>query len=580
VRANVPGIDAATSGVAIEYRGRPLAGRPGDSVAAVLVDAGQLACRIAADGDPRGVFCGMGVCHECLVTIDGVPGRRACVEPVRDGMRIEPQPARPAIEAVAPAPVLARQELAPDVLVVGGGPAGLAAAAAAAEVGVQVTLIDERPKLGGQYFKQPADGRTLREHRLDRQFREGRALIERVHRVGVNVLAGTEVWSATAPDELHAASPAARLTLRPRRLVLATGAFERGVPLPGWTLPGVTATGAAQTLLRAYQVVPGRRVLVSGNGPLNMQVAAELARCGVTVVALAELARATDPRRAAALARMLVAAPGLIRDGAAYRWALRRRHVPVLFGSAVVRVEGRQRVERAVVARVDDRGRVVAGTEREFEVDAVCVGFGFSPANELARALGCRHGFDDRSGHLAAVTDDRGRSTVDGVWVVGDGAGVAGARVAHARGHVAGADAATELRGGLPAPLERSRRAAEREARRHDRFQAALWSVFAAPRLVDELAEPGTPICRCEGVAHATVTAVLDEGVEAIGAVKRATRAGMGGCQGRYCGALLAEMSARRSGRPLDEHDWFAPSAPFKPLAVGAIAAAAGAGEG
>ena len=568
MRVRVAGIEAPEPDIVVRYRGRSLACRTGDTVAAALVDHGELACRIDGAGEPRGVFCGMGVCQECLVVVDGVPGRRACMEPVRDGMLIEPQPARPALDGLAAGPVLRARELAPEVLVVGGGPAGLAAAAAAAEAGARVTLADERAKLGGQYFKQPAEGLALDERRLDRQYRSGRELAARVRAAGVEILSGVQVWAASGPRELHATGPGERLTLRPSRLVLATGAYERGVPIEGWTLPGVMATGAAQTLLRAHQVVPGRRVLVSGNGPLNMQVAAELARAGATVVALAELAPVSHPRRAGAMARMAAAAPDLIRDGAAYRWALLRRRVPVLEGSAVVRVEGTGRVERAVVARIDGSGRPVPGTERAFEVDAVCVGFGFAPANELARALGCRHRFDERRGHLAAVTDASGRSTVDGVWIAGDGAGVSGARVAQSRGALAGSDAA-----GAPAPA-----AALRAVARHERFQDALWALYAAPRLVDELAAGGTAICRCESVPRAAVDAVLDEGVQAIGAVKRSTRAGMGGCQGRYCGALLAEMSARRGRRELDELDWFAPAAPFKPLAVGAIAAPPGGG--
>jgi thioredoxin reductase len=567
VRMTAPGLRLGEAVATIVFAGRPVDCREGDTVAAALIAADELACRVTTAGDARGVFCGMGVCHDCVVLVDGCPAR-ACMTPVRDGMEVEVHPAAPPLRARGPVR-LEPVALAPDVLVVGGGPGGLAAAAAAAAAGAEVVLVDERPKLGGQYFKQPSDAFDVDEHALDKQYRQGRDLIRRAERAGVIVEKGVQIWGATSPRELLAVDGARALALRPRRLVLATGAYERGVPLPGWTLPGFMATGAAQTLMRAYQVLPGRCVLVSGNGPLNVQVAAELVRAGATVVALCELAPAASPARVRALARMALAGPDLMRDGLRYLRALRRAHVPMLFGRSVVRAEGDERVERAVVARVDVDGRAVPGSERTFEVDAVCVGFGFLPSNELARTLGVEHVFDPVHGQLAAVRNAAGRTSVEHVWVVGDSGGTGGARLAQAVGTLAGVDAAKSL-GLLPAPA----RDAERARRRNERFQHALASLYAAPRVTDQLADPETLICRCEGVTRAAVDAAFARGTESIGAVKRVTRAGMGRCQGRYCAPVLVEVAARRSAQPLDEDAWFAPAPPFKPLPIDLIAAA------
>jgi NADPH-dependent 2,4-dienoyl-CoA reductase/sulfur reductase-like enzyme len=572
VRTTVPGLrpPAASAAATILFAGRPVDCLDGDTVAAALVAAGELVCRIAPDGGPRGVFCGMGVCHDCVVVVDGAPVR-SCMTRARDGMVVEVQPATPALRSRAPVrlePVV----LAPDVLVVGTGPGGLAAAAAAAEAGAQVVLVDERPKPGGQYFKQPSDAFDVDESALDAQYRAGRELIRRAERAGVAFEQGAQIWGASSAQELLAVAEGRALALRPRRLVLATGAYERGVPLPGWTLPGFMATGAAQTLMRAYPVLPGRHVLVSGNGPLNVQVAAELVRAGASVVALCEVARAGTPARGAHVARMVVAAPDLMRQGVNYLRTLRRARVPNLYGHSVVRAEGTERVERAVVARLDGDGRALPGTERAFEVDAVCVGFGFLPSNELARTLGVEHVYDHALGQLVAVRHGAGRSSVEHVWVVGDGGGTGGARLAQAVGELAGADVAGSL--GFSAP--RSRRA-ERARRRNERFQRSLAALYAAPRLVDQLADAETLVCRCEGVTLGAVDAAFVRGTASIGAVKRTTRAGMGRCQGRYCAPVLAEIAARRSESPLDEEAWFAPAPPFKPLPVDVIAAATAA---
>src|SRR5438034_4299003 len=177
MRSTAPGLRSRNETATIHVDGRPGECRAGDTVAAALVDAGELTCRVTRQGDPRGIFCGMGVCHDCVMLVDGVP-LRTCMTPVRDGMQVEVEAdARPpqALEVQ-----LQHVVLAPQVLVVGAGPGGLAAAAAAAEAGADVLLVDERSKLGGQYFKQPSDAFDVDEQALDRQYRQGRELIDRV----------------------------------------------------------------------------------------------------------------------------------------------------------------------------------------------------------------------------------------------------------------------------------------------------------------------------------------------------------------------------------------------------------------
>jgi thioredoxin reductase len=566
MRANA-GLQRVGRRLTLTFEGEELDGLEGDTVAAALVDAGRLTCRTGRSGDPRGVFCGMGICQECVVLVDGIPAR-ACMTAARDGARVEilragvPPPRRPDA-------LLEHLTVEPDVLVVGGGPAGLAAAASAAEAGAGVLLLDERAKLGGQYFKQPSA--AFGTDALDAQYRRGRELIERVLAAGVTVESGTQVWAASGSDLLFAVGETRALLLRPRRLVIASGAYERAVPLPGWTLPGFMTTGAAQTLLRAYQVLPGRRVLLSGNGPLNVQVGAELVRAGATVTALCETAPRPLPGRAAALARMGAASPQLLLRGARYVRALRAARVPLLHEHAVVSAEGDGRVERATVARLDESGVPIAGSERTFEVDAVCTGFGFLPSNELARTLGVSHRFDRSLRQLVAVRSPSGRTSVDGVWVVGDGGGTGGAPAAEAGGTLAGIDVARSL-GHEPT----ASRDAERELRRSERFQHALAALYAAPPLLDQLARPETLVCRCEEVPLAAVEQELQAGTATTGAVKRVTRAGMGRCQGRYCGPVLVELAARWGARDPDEWSGFAPAPPFKPLPAGLIAAATG----
>lgn len=567
---------AASSGdpvrLLVDGASSTLACRPGLSVAAALAEAGRLTCRLTASGAPRGLYCGMGVCQECVVRIDGIP-KRACMTTVRDGMRIDVHD--PGSLPSAPPGEVTSRSAEPDVLVVGGGPAGLAAAAVAAEAGARVTLVDERPSLGGQYFKSPSDALLPHAGVLDAQQRAGRELVSRVERAGVEALVGTQIWAASDAARLLALGEGESVLFRPKRLILATGAYERAVPMPGWTLPGFMTTGAAQTLLRAYRTAPGRRVLVSGNGPLNLQVAAELAASGATVVAVCEAARARDPRRAPALVLMAAHAPRLARDGLRYLRALRRARVPILYGWSVIRAEGEGRVERAVVAQLDVTGAPLRSAEKVFSVDTICAGYGFLPSNELARTLGVAHVYDRRLGQLVAVRDERGRTNVPNVWVVGDAGGTIGAKLSLAGGLLAGADVARSLGHALPRRLEREQRGARRAARRNRGFQRALMALYRAPLLVDQLAARDTVLCRCEDVSRAAIDEALDADVATMGALKRLTRVGMGRCQGRYCGPLMAELVARRTGGQPAESDWFAPAPPLKPLPAGLLARAA-----
>ena len=580
-------------------------------MAAALTAAGVTALRRSRGGEARGIFCGMGVCHECLVTVDGRPGQRACMTGVRDGMAVAIHrddapaagPGAAGTPLVAP-PANPAPETERDLLIVGAGPAGLAAAEAAARAGVVATVLDERPAPGGQFFKQLAPShRFVATAARDRQFADGAGLIERVRSAGAEIVSSATVWSARAgaranddgssaadggsganddgssagDDESSAAevevfADGRACRYRTRQLIVATGAYERAHPIPGWTLPGVMTTGAAQTLARAYRVAPGARVLVAGNGPLNLQVACELAAGGVGVVAVAEAAPSPFARPGAGFAA-LRHAPSLLARGVGYRAFLARRRVPVLHRHVLARVEGRaERAERGVVVRIDEDGRVVAGSERAFDVDAVCMGYGFHASTELTRLLGCEHRWDRSAGSLAVVRDDETRTSLPGIFAPGDGGGMGGAYAALAEGTLAGLAAARNLGRPWPPGLEPLRRRAHRERERARRFQAALWALFAAPPDLPDLVGDEVAICRCESVGAGTLRARIAAGADESGALKRLTRVGMGRCQGRYCAPRIAAWCAGARGEAPDPWGLFAPRFPVKPVPAFALA--------
>jgi len=571
MRISSKGIRPGGSAIHFQYQGQQVEALTSDTVASALINADIRSCRETTMGDTRGVFCGMGVCNECAVQVDGVNGKLACKTPVQENMKVDVQPAAPALVSDLTIE-LPEYEISPDVLVIGGGPAGLYAALTAAAGGLEVILVDERAKLGGQYFKQPAEEFALVEKELDTQYRTGRELIARVLASKVRVLNEVKVWGAFGPRHILASSPTSRWVFRPKRLIIATGAYERGVPMPGWTLPGVMTTGAAQTLLRSNQVSPGSRVLVSGNGPLNLQLAAELARAGVTVVALAELASVSGRSVPKPGLQMATSAPKLVADGLGYIATLAKHRVPFLRGSAVIRCDGVGKLTQVTVAVIDSSGNALEGTEKVFEVDSVCVGFGFLPANEISRSLNCSHYFDSARGALAVDQDESGRTSIPEIWVIGDSACVNGAKVAQSRGVLAGVAVLGDLGLSLSETLKRRNKAATRVLHRHLRFQNALSRVYQAPILEEQLADANTIICRCESLSLSQVQIPLTESLHTAGALKRLTRAGMGKCQGRYCGPILTSMIAKVSNAPIGEFAGFISQVPYQPTDIDIIA--------
>jgi NADPH-dependent 2,4-dienoyl-CoA reductase/sulfur reductase-like enzyme len=411
-----------------------------------------------------------------------------------------------------------------DVLVCGAGPAGLAAARAAASRGARVGLIDAQSRPGGQVWRHDLRfGTPVAARRA-----VGAAL------AGADWLGGASVVAAERGELLlERADGAARV--RYARLVLATGARELLLPFPGWTLPGVTGAGGLQALVKQGWPIAGRRVVVAGSGPLLLAVAAGLRRHGAHILAIVEQAPAARVR---AFAWSLVAAPTTAAQALRLRLAL--AGVPYRCGQFVLAAHGDGRVQ-AVTIRTP-RGRL-----QLLECEQLAVGYGLVPNVELAQLLGCRL---DRSGkHASVATDARLRTSVPEIYAAGEVRGVGGAAAARIEGRIAGlaacgADAAADRLGG-----------AQRRARR---FAAEVARCFSLDARLYSLAAPETIVCRCEDVPLAALAGFGD-----ARAAKLATRCGMGACQGRICGDALAALG--RYAQP-------AAAAPLFPVRLSTLA--------
>ncbi|MBT2541399.1 FAD-dependent oxidoreductase [Streptomyces sp. ISL-44] len=426
-----------------------------------------------------------------------------------------------------------------DLAVVGAGPAGLAAAVTAAGLGLRVTLLDAGEQPGGQFYRHPAPGlgaaRPEALHHAWPEFATREAALRAHVSAGrITYLTAHHVWTVV-PDGghwvLHAvAGPEERAAaFHARALLIATGAYERQLPFPGWTLPGVVGAGGAQAMLKAGLVLPGKRVVVAGSGPLLLAVAGSLAAAGATVPAVAEAAAYTAY---AARTPVLLRNPGKLAEAAAYGAALARHRIRLLTRHAVTEAHGTDRVEAVTVARLDRDWRPLPGTARRIPCDALAVGHGLVPQLELATGLGCatRRSPD---GTVALELDAGMRTSVPGVWSAGETGGIGGAGLALAEGEIAAHAIA-----GRPAPAGLVRRRARLRA-----FADAMGAAHRpGPGWTGWLRDDAV-VCRCEEVPAGRIREAAGElGARDARTVKLLTRAGMGWCQGRMCGPAVAAL--------------------------------------
>ena len=460
-----------------------------------------------------------------------------------------------------------------ELIVLGAGPAGVSAALAAAENGLDVVLIDEADEAGGQVYRAPrpkpggpADASPRNAHaRPDPDAARGGTLRARLAQSPVRFLRGQRVWAIEEHFSVHTVGSGLSCTVTAPRLISAMGAIERVVPFPGWTLPGVIGLAGATILLKSQSMLPGRRMLVAGCGPLLLAVAAKVVEKGGNVAAVVDLA----PRSGwLTVVPKLAGRPDLIRQGLAWRAALLRHVVAIHYASTLRSVETTSRGLSAVIGPVDTMGRASPGATVSIgELDCVAVGHGLMPSIEVTRLVGAEHRFERALGGWVPRIDSFGRTTVAGLYAAGDGCGIRGALPAEQAGHLAGLAAARDAGSLSNAALEDLASPVRARLRGLEGFAGAM-AAFMAQRSgqVDDVA-PDTIVCRCEDVTRHEIEQAIDDGASDVNQVKHFTRCGMGPCQGRMCADTVGELVGLRLGSREAAGLW-TQRAPLRPVAL------------
>ncbi len=452
-----------------------------------------------------------------------------------------------------------------DLAIVGAGPAGMGAALEAARHGLRPVVLDEHGAPGGQIYRniegvtrdRPGDLAVL-----GADYGAGAALVAAFRAADIDYRPGSAVFEVGSGG-LGVLSDGVARRLEAREIILATGAMERPVPQPGWTLPGVLSAGAAQTLLKASNLVPAGRVVVAGSGPLLFLLAWQLAEAGVDIAAILRTSPRGNLWRALPHALGLVGNPDVAK-GLGWIRALKRRGIPFLEGVTALAAEGDDRVERVRYRR--------AGGETVLPADTLLLHEGVVPNPQLARASGAAHDFDAARGHLAARHDDWLQTSLDGVALAGDGLRIHGAKAAPALGRWAALGCLLRLGRLEAATAERGRAEARAEVARAARPQAFLHELYRVPDEPMTPRDDDTVVCRCEALTAGEIRRALALDVPGPNQLKAFLRAGMGPCQSRMCAPTVARMFAARDGRGVTEGDHFRLRPPVKPITVRELA--------
>ncbi len=449
-----------------------------------------------------------------------------------------------------------------DLAIIGAGPSGMACASQAAECGLSVILIDEQASAGGQIYRDIERAADTRGDILGKDYVIGKSLVAGLQDERVKFVRGAKVWQIETASRVTFSVEGRSQAVRARRLVIATGALERPMPLPGWTLPGVLTAGAAQILLKQSSIVCRDAVLV-GSGPLLYLVAAQLCRVGRPPIAIVETQTLTDLLRASrniggALVgwRYLLKGLGLLRE-------LRAAGVRRYRSAREIEVLGDQSVSGI---------RFSQGSQtRELQCQTVLLHHGVIPNTQIARSLDVTHLWDDRQECFRPEVDEWGRSNIDTIFIAGDGAGIGGAKVAALRGQMAALEIAKDL--GL---IAESKRAAKADAVRKNLIKENAARPFidlAYPPFRGAL-QPSDDVivCRCEEVTAGEIRGYAKLGCLGPNQAKAFGRSGMGPCQGRYCGTTVTRLLADANDRTPDETGYFRIRAPLKPVSLGEVA--------
>ena len=457
-----------------------------------------------------------------------------------------------------------------DVAIVGSGLSGIVAANTLADHNLNVVLLDENIHIGGQILRTIPE--RLGTHTLsesDKVRKTGFRFIDNIKQKKITVMNQTVVMAIYPERELLVEENGKNVfTIKPEVILFATGARERFLPFKGWTLPGVISTGAVQVLMKSSGILFSKKILIGGSGLFLYSVAHDFVKNGGTVVAVLEQTSMVDKFA------FLTQVPyqfSKLAEGAGYVSKLLFSGVPIRHSTKIIEARGDQYVREVITAKVDQKGAVRRGSERIYQTSALAIGYGFTPNIELPQLAGCELEYEEGKGGWVVKVTDALETSVQNIYAAGEITGIGGALKSLHEGVLTALSILKKLEKIEDREFLPQFQNLTRQRRHHLSFGNYFNALYKIPDEAITAIPDETVICRCEDVTMGNIRKTLSDGFQTPGAIKRATRIGMGRCQGRICGSVLYDIVAAYTKKPGSKIPLLSVRPPVKPISLGSL---------
>ena len=433
-----------------------------------------------------------------------------------------------------------------DLVVLGAGPAGVAAANVASKEGAEVVIIDENSSAGGQIYRAPPNEFQPQNSFKSDEFREGEKQRNILENSDLTALFKHRVWSVSSDLVVSTVGPNGLSSWHARSLIIANGALERIIPFPGWTIPGVIGLAASTILLKSQYVLPGQSTVVAGCGPLLIAVANGIIKSRGKVSAIIDLNSKSDWIKAFP---RLLSRPDQLFKGMSWYVNIMKAGIKIYGGHAVTNTKQVDNVLRISIAPINSAGSILDSKNQKIvEGDCLAIGHGLFPSTEITRLLKAKHIYDPLKGGWVPLIDDDFRSSIPGVYIAGDATGISGAFSAVQKGRIAGMAAVRDLNVMSSQKYKAKIKSELIILKKNENFgKAAVRLMKFRPELIQTITSE-TIVCRCEDVFRSEIDEAIESGARDLNQLKAWTRCGMGPCQGRTCSEAIEAILASKVG--------------------------------